>query len=105
MSVTIATLIFFFAELLEPPPLLALSSEPQPATPAHASASRATSIQRIRVCFTCSLLRVPGPGPGSLDQCEQPPPHVLLDEGRPQGGARDLAQRLLPEAEVVRGDP
>src|SRR4051795_11621935 len=104
MSVTIATRIFFFPELLEPPPLLELSSEPQAATPASPPASRAKSIQRIRVCFTCSLLRAPGPGPGSLDQCEQPPPHVLLDEGRPQRGARDLSQRLLAEAEVVRGD-
>src|SRR3954447_19105633 len=77
MSVTIATLSFFLAGVLDaPPPLLELlSSEPQAATAVRPTASSATSIKRIRDCFTCSLLRVPGADRGSLDdRCEQPTP-------------------------------
>src|SRR4051812_30271835 len=111
MSVTIATLIFFFAELLEPPPLLELSSEPQaadaaavlrpgsllggragPAPPlgpgARAAGRDAREPDREQGDehpADQGVLHVlppqgAGSGPGSLDQSEQPPPHVLLDE-------------------------
>src|SRR5215210_8875602 len=96
MSVTIATLIFFLAGVLDaPPPLCELSSsEPQAATAPRPTASMPTSIKRIRVCLTCSLLRVPVPVGGSLDhQCEQPPPDGLLHEGGPQRGPGSRAAR------------
>src|SRR5215203_5028008 len=105
MSVTTPIFTFFLAGVDAPPPLPELpSSSPQAATATAPRASIATSIKRIRVCLNCSLLRAPVPVGGSLDQCEQPHPDVLLDEGRAQRRAGDLAQRVLPQPEVLGRD-